>query len=194
MERHLPGAVRPAGHAAFGRRLQRQRRHRWRPHHLQSRGRRLHRLDRQPRLQRRRRRRNANRHGHFPNCADGNIVGYVAANPTARFIQAGVGTMPNTGSRHRQHAWPQHLEHVGLQDQPPDRAGIATIPLPDLQHLQPPQSRASVCRPTTATIDSNNNANPFNAGYIFVTSPTFLNKFSFDGGSRTMELGLRLVF
>ena len=42
--------------------------------------------------------------------------------------------------------------------------------------------------------DSNNNANPFNAGYIFVTSPTFLNKFSFDGGSRTMELGLRLIF
>jgi hypothetical protein len=45
-----------------------------------------------------------------------------------------------------------------------------------------------------ATIDQAQNANPLNAGYIFVTSPTFLNKFAFDGGSRTMELGLRLIW
>ena len=51
----------------------------------------------------------------------------------------------------------------------------------------------SVGLPTNnGTIDSTQNANPLNAGYIFVTSPTFLNKFAFDGGSRTMELGLRL--
>ena len=30
-------------------------------------------------------------------CADANTVGYVAANPTARFIQAGVGTIANAG-------------------------------------------------------------------------------------------------
>ena len=55
-------------------------------------------IDRQSRLQRRSRRRNENcLTATSPTCAEGNIVGYVAANPTARFIQAGVGTMPNTG-------------------------------------------------------------------------------------------------
>ena len=51
----------------------------------------------------------------------------------------------------------------------------------------------SIGLPTNnGALDQNTNTNPLNAGYIFVTSPTFLNKFSFDGGSRTMELGLRL--
>ncbi len=51
----------------------------------------------------------------------------------------------------------------------------------------------SIGLPTNnGAVDADTNANPFNAGYIFVTSPTFLTKSSFDGGSRTMELGLRL--
>jgi len=41
------------------------------------------------------------------------------------------------------------------------------------------------------TIDQNTNTNPLNTSYIFVTSPQFLNKFIFNGGSRNLELGLR---
>jgi hypothetical protein len=54
----------------------------------------------------------------------------------------------------------------------------------------------SIGLPTNnGAIDQNSNANPLNAGYIFVTSgPTFLNKFDFDGGSRALELGLKFVF
>lgn len=41
------------------------------------------------------------------------------------------------------------------------------------------------------TLDQNTNTNPLNTSYIFVTSPQFFNKFIFNGGSRTVELGVR---
>jgi hypothetical protein len=44
------------------------------------------------------------------------------------------------------------------------------------------------------TLDQNTNTNPLNTGYINVTSPLFLNKFDFNGGSRTLELGLRFIW
>jgi len=45
------------------------------------------------------------------------------------------------------------------------------------------------------TIDQNTNANPLSSGYIFVTSGNlFLNNHQFNGGSRTMQLGLRLIW
>src|SRR5580692_11077673 len=126
-------------------------------------------------------------------CADGNIVGYVAANPTARFIQAGVGTVANVGrdtvSTPGLNIWNMSLLKTNkLTERASLQFRFQTYNT--FNHRNP-----SIGLPTNnGAIDSNNNANPFNAGYIFVTSPTFLNKFSFDGGSRTMELGLRLVF
>ena len=128
-----------------------------------------------------------------PTCADGNIVGYLAANPSARFIQAGVGTIANVGrntvSTPGLNIWnmsifkTNHLtERASLQ--------FRFQTYNTFNHRNPSIGLAS----NNGANDSNNNANPLNAGYIFVTSPTFLNKFSFDGGSRTMELGLRLVF
>jgi hypothetical protein len=128
-----------------------------------------------------------------PTCADGNVVGYVAANPNARFIQAGVGTNPNVGrdtvSTPGLNIWNMSVFKTNKLS---ERASIQFRfqTYNTFNHRNP-----SIGLPTNnGAIDSNNNANPFNAGYIFVTSPTFLNKFSFDGGSRTMELGLRLVF
>ena len=126
-------------------------------------------------------------------CADGNIVGYVAANPTARFIQAGVGTVANVGrdtvSTPGLNIWNMSVFKTNKLT---ERASIQFRfqTYDTFNHRNPSIGLAT----NNGAIDSNNNANPFNAGYIFVTSPTFLNKFSFDGGSRTMELGLRLVF
>jgi hypothetical protein len=128
-----------------------------------------------------------------PSCADGNIVGYVAANPTARFIQAGVGTMPTTG-RDTVSTPGLNIWNISIfkTNHLTERASIQFRfqTYDTFNHRNPSIGLAT----NNGAIDSNNNANPFNAGYIFVTSPTFLNKFSFDGGSRTMELGLRLVF
>ncbi len=128
-----------------------------------------------------------------PACADANVVGYVAANPAARFIQAGVGTMPtagrNTVSTPGLNVWNMSIFKTNkLTERTSLQFRFQTYNT--FNHRNP-----SIGLPTNnGTIDQDNNANPLNAGYIFVTSPTFLNKFAFDGGSRTMELGLRLVF
>jgi hypothetical protein len=128
-----------------------------------------------------------------PTCADANVVGYVAANPAARFIQAGVGTIPTTGrntvSTPGLNIWNMSIFKTNkLTERTSLQFRFQTYNT--FNHRNP-----SIGLPTNnGTIDQNTNANPLNAGYIFVTSPTFLNKFSFDGGSRTMELGLRLVF
>ncbi len=126
-------------------------------------------------------------------CADGNIVGYVAANPTARFIQAGVGTMANVGrdtvSTPGLNIWNMSVFKTNKLT---ERASIQFRfqTYDTFNHRNPSVGLAT----NNGALDQANNANPFNAGYIFVTSPTFLNKFAFDGGSRTMELGLRLTF
>jgi len=54
----------------------------------------------------------------------------------------------------------------------------------------------SIGLPTNnGTIDQTTNANPLSAGYIFVTSGNlFLNNHQFNGGSRTMQLGLRFIW
>jgi hypothetical protein len=126
-------------------------------------------------------------------CAAGNTVGYVAANPTARFIQAGVGTMPTTG-RNTLSISGFNLWNMSVfkTNKLTERASLhfRFQTYNTFNHRNP-----SIGLPTNnGNIDSTTNANPLNAGYIFVTSPTFLNKFSFDGGSRTMELGLRLIW
>jgi hypothetical protein len=133
---------------------------------------------------------------------DANIVGYVVApaavghnagniNPKARFVQAQVGALANVGrntvSSPGLNIWNMSLfktmkftERASLQFR------FQTYDTFNHQNY-------SLGLPTNnGTIDQNTNTNPLNTSYIFVTSPQFLNKFIFNGGSRTLELGLRL--
>ncbi len=126
-------------------------------------------------------------------CASANVVGYVAVNSTARFVQAGVGALANVGRN--------TVNSPGI-----NTWNISVLKTNKLTERASLQFRFetyntfnhrsfSVGLPTNnGAIDQATNTNPLNAGYIFVTSPTFLNKFSFDGGSRTLELGLRLIW
>ena len=132
---------------------------------------------------------------------DANIVGYVVApatvganagtiNPNARFVQAQVGARANVGrntvSTPGFNIWNMSLfktmkftERASLQFR------FQTFDTFNHQNY-------SLGLPTNnGTIDQNTNTNPLNTSYIFVTSPQFLNKFIFNGGSRNMELGLR---
>ena len=54
----------------------------------------------------------------------------------------------------------------------------------------------SIGLPTNnGTIDQNQNANPLSTAYPFVTAGNlFLNNTIFNGGSRRMELGLKVIF
>ncbi len=129
-----------------------------------------------------------------PCASDGNIVGYLADDPTARYIQAQVGAKSNVG-RDTIQTPGLNLWNIGL---------LKTTTLSERIRLQ---FRAetynafnhrnfSIGLPTNSgNIDSTTNPNPLSTAYPFVTSgPLFLNNHQFTGGSRTMQLGLKLIF
>jgi hypothetical protein len=125
---------------------------------------------------------------------DSNIIGYVAANPTARFIQAGVGAKANAGrdtvSTPGLNIWNMSLlKNTKLSERFSLQFRAETYDTFNHRNF-------SIGLPTNnGAIDQNTNANPLSSGYIFVTSGNlFLNNHQFNGGSRTMQLGLRLIW
>ena len=125
---------------------------------------------------------------------DANIVGYVAANPNARYVQAGVGARANVGrdtiSTPGLNIWNMSLlktirftERLSLQ--------FRAATFNTFNHPNP-----SIGLPTNnGTIDQNQNANPLSTAYPFVTAGNlFLNNTIFNGGSRRLELGLKVIF
>ena len=126
-------------------------------------------------------------------CPSANTVGYVAEIATARFIQAGLGTKPNVGRN--------TVSSPGLNIW--NMSVLKTNKITERTSLQFRfetydtfnHPNFSVGLPTNnGAVDAANNTNPLDAGYIFVTSPTFLNKTFFNGGSRNVELGLKLTW
>jgi hypothetical protein len=125
---------------------------------------------------------------------DANIVGYVAASPNARYVQAGVGARANVGrdtiTTPGLNIWNMSLlktirftERLSLQ--------FRAATFNTFNHPNP-----SIGLPTNnGTIDANQNANPLSTAYPFVTAGNlFLNNTIFNGGSRRMELGLKVIF
>jgi len=131
--------------------------------------------------------------GGDPTPAAAFTVGYLALSPAARFVQAGVGARTNVGrntvSSPGLNIWNMSLlKTTNLRKRASLQFRFETYDTFNHRNY-------SIGLPTNnGAIDSANNTNPLNGGYIFVTSPTFLNKFSFDGGSRNVELGLKLVW
>jgi len=128
-----------------------------------------------------------------PVCPSGNTVGYVAEIATARFIQAGVGANPtagrNTVSSPGLNVWNMSVLKTNKLT---ERASLQfrfetydTFNHPNFSIGLPSNNGA---------LDSAVNTNPLSAGYIVVTSPTFLNKTIFNGGSRNVELGIKLTW
>ena len=123
---------------------------------------------------------------------DSNIVGYLAADPTAKFIQAGVGAKANAGrntvTTPGLNVWNMSLiKNTRLTERFSLEFRAETYNTFNHRNF-------SIGLPTNnGTIDQVSNPNPLSAGYIFVTSGNlFLNNRQFNGGSRTMQLGLRL--
>jgi hypothetical protein len=129
-----------------------------------------------------------------PCASDGNIVGYLADDPTARYIQADVGAKTNVG-RNTIQTPGLNIWNIGL---------LKTTSLGERIKLQ---FRAetyntfnhrnfSIGLPSNSgNLDATTNPNPLSTAYPFVTAgPLFLNNHQFTGGSRTMQLGLKLIF
>jgi hypothetical protein len=123
-------------------------------------------------------------------CASSHVVGYVAVNPTARFVQAGLGALANAGrdtvNSPGLNIWNMSLfKTMKFTERASVQFRFQTFDTFNHQNY-------SIGLPSNnGTLDQNTNTNPLNTSYIFVTSPQFLNKFIFNGGSRTVELGVR---
>jgi hypothetical protein len=129
-----------------------------------------------------------------PACASAHVVGYVAADPTATFIQAGKGALATTGRN--------TIGTPGLNIW--NMSVLKTTKFSERYSLQLRASaydvfnhrNFSVGLPSNnGALDSNTNTNPLQAGYVTVTATgAFLNSHIFNGGSRTMEFGLKLIW
>jgi len=123
-------------------------------------------------------------------CASSHVVGYVAVSPTARFVQAGLGALASAGrdtvNSPGLNIWNMSLfKTMKFTERASVQFRFQTFDTLNHQNY-------SIGLPSNnGTLDQNTNTNPLNTSYIFVTSPQFLNKFIFNGGSRTVELGVR---
>jgi Carboxypeptidase regulatory-like domain/TonB dependent receptor len=128
--------------------------------------------------------------GGDPTPAAAFTVGYLANNPKARFVQAGLGARANAGRNTVNtpglNIWNMSLfKTMKFAERASAQFRFQTYDTFNHQNY-------SLGLPSNnGTLDQNTNTNPLNTSYIFVTSSQFLNKFLFNGGSRTLELGLR---
>src|SRR5437899_2488897 len=129
-------------------------------------------------------------------CSGGsaNIVGYVAQDPTATFIQANLGAKANVGrntiSTPGFNIWNMSVlkgTKIGERFNVQFRAEAYNL----FNHRN-----FSIGLPTNnGAIDQTQNPNPLSTGYPFVTATgLFLKNHQFNGGNRTMQLGLKLIF
>jgi Carboxypeptidase regulatory-like domain/TonB dependent receptor len=127
--------------------------------------------------------------------ADAHLVGYVAENPNARFVQAQFGAFANAGrntvSTPGLNIWNMSIfKNTKINERFSLQFRAETYNTFNHRNF-------SIGLPTNnGSLDQANNPNPFAASYVNVDAgaSSFLNQHQFNGGSRTMELGLRLIW
>jgi outer membrane receptor protein involved in Fe transport len=126
-------------------------------------------------------------------CAGGNanIIGYVAANSAARYVAAREGTLTNIG-RNTFTSPGLHVWNMSI---------FKNTSITERFRLQFRAEAFNVFNHRNFTLTSGSafntlgsNANALSTSYAVVTTPNFLNQKQFNGGSRFMQLGLKLIF
>ena len=126
---------------------------------------------------------------------DLHLVGYVAQDSTARYVQAQFGAFANAGrntvSTPGINIWNMSIyKNTKLTERFSVQFRADTYNTFNHRNF-------SIGLPTNnGALDQANNPNPFAASYVNVDSGSsnFLNAHQFNGGSRTMQLGLRLIW
>jgi hypothetical protein len=129
-----------------------------------------------------------------PGAGDAATVGYVADDSKARFVQAGFGAKANAG-RNTVNTPGLNIWNMSiLKNTKITERFSLQFHLDTYNTFNHPNF--SIGLPTNnGAIDQNQNPNPFSAAYVSVDSGSqFLNSRLFNGGSRTMQLGLKLVW
>jgi len=124
----------------------------------------------------------------------GNVAGYVAQNPNARFVQAQLGAFPtverNSFGSPGINIWNMGLfKNTKLTEKATLQFRVDTFNIFNHQNF-------SLAQPTVfqtgVLIGTVNNA--LSTTYSNVTSPLFLNERQFTGGNRTMQLGVKVLW
>ena len=126
---------------------------------------------------------------------DKNVVGFVAADPTARYVQAYFGVKSNLGRNTfgspGLNVWNiSLLKNTKVSERFSVQFRIETYNTFNHRNF-------SIGLPTNnGAYDQNYNPNPYSTTYTFVDagSALFLNSHQFNGGSREVQLGLKLIF
>ena len=126
--------------------------------------------------------------------SDANVVGYVAEDSKATYVQAQTGSVSNVGrntiSTRGLNIWNMSLlKNIALTERWKLQFRISTFNTFNHPNF-------SIGLPTNnGTIDQTQNPNPLTAAYVFVDSGNlFLNNSVFNGGGRRAELGLKVIF
>ena len=127
--------------------------------------------------------------------SDANLVGYVAADPTARYVQAQVGALPNVG-RNTIHTPGLNVWNMSIFKNTKLTERFALQFRADTYNTFNHRNFSIGLPTNNGSIDATTNPNPFAASYVNVDAGAgnFLNPHQFNGGSRTMQLGLRLIW
>jgi hypothetical protein len=131
-----------------------------------------------------------------PGCAggSGNVAGYVAQNPNARYVQAAMGAFPNLG-RNTFGTPGLNIWNMGLfkNTQLTERATLQfrVDTFNTFNHRNFSLAQPSVFQ-NGVLIGTVNNA--LSTTYANVTSDLFLDDKQFTGGARTMMLGVKLIW
>ena len=122
-------------------------------------------------------------------CAAGSTVGYIANTPNARYVQAGAGAVPNLGRNTFNSPYFNVWNMSVLKNQKLTerfRVQLRVDAYDVFNHPNYTFGNLSVFQVTTNAL-SQNYAN-------LNTGSGFLDKTLFDGGSRTIQLGLKLTY
>jgi hypothetical protein len=126
-----------------------------------------------------------------PACSAANTVGYIAANPNAKYIEAGVGASANLG-RNTFNTQPFNISNLALR---------RTFRLTEQASLQFRMEAHDVFKDRNFTVGTLNEfpsgTNALNPGYASlagVPTDTFLNAQLFNGGSRRIQFALKFSY
>ena len=128
-------------------------------------------------------------------CAsDAHIVGYVAEISTARFVQAGTGAQANAG-RNIINSPGLNIWNMSIFKSTKFTERFTLQFRADTYDTFNHRNFSIGLPSNNGALDQTTNPNPFAASYVNVDSGSrFLNSRLFNGGSRTMQLGLKLVW
>jgi hypothetical protein len=127
-------------------------------------------------------------------CPNSSVVGYLAQNPNARFVQAGLGAF-STAGRNSFRSPGLNVWNMGMYKDTKVTERFSLQFRVTAQNIFNHRN-FSLAQPTIfqtgILIGTTNNA--LSSTYANVTSRQFLDAKQFTGGNRVMELGLKLIF